>query len=309
MSGTPDHLPALTPDKVIAYLKHLGVDDDRLNKEELPLPTYELLCQIQKKHYWKVPFESISVHIPYDTSKVQDNDPIPFQKNLSKALIDPGPLIDKIVTRSRGGYCFELNGLVAMALRTLGYTITNGCARVYIHQKKDPEVAGWAWFSTSHQVTIVTIGDERYHVDVGFGEGQPETPLLLGSETSDHLMKRERLPPWPQDDEMTPLGYTLYRKLDGIYSPMYHYADQRVLPSEYFSSNWFNCTFPEAPFVERMVCTLPVQGGRKNIIYAGDEKEGAKYYMKRNGVDEEVEYLKTFGELKACLARHFAISL
>lgn len=184
MKGTPEGLPRLSVEKTMSYLRYLGVHMQESNDETLPAPTLQLLSEIQQKHTWKIPFESVSVHVLRDTQSVTDSDPIPYQQNLGKTLIGPDDLFDKIVTRGHGGYCFELNGLLSMVLRTLQYEITNMGARVYIHQNHEPQDAGWAWYSKSHQCTVVRVDDQRYHVDVGFGSGQPELPILLRSETA-----------------------------------------------------------------------------------------------------------------------------
>jgi len=61
---------------------------------------------------------------------------VPF-KNLDIAccrLFDLGPvrLFDKIVTRQRGGFCYELNGLYALLLEQLGFAVTRLAARINV---------------------------------------------------------------------------------------------------------------------------------------------------------------------------------
>lgn len=105
------------------------------------------------------------------------------------------------------------------------------------------------------------------------------------------------------------MGYTLYRKLDGgKLSPTYHYADQQVLHTEYFMANWFNCTFPDCPFVKQIVISLLVKQGRRNLIYGG-ESEGAKVWTSIVGQENSYQYLKTFGEFKQCLIEQFGLIL
>ena len=78
-----------------AYLERIGVSS--------PVePDAETLADLQERHLYTVPFENLSIHL---------GEPI---------VIEEQPLFDKIVTRRRGGFCYEVNGLFSMLLRTLG---------------------------------------------------------------------------------------------------------------------------------------------------------------------------------------------
>src|SRR5678815_122818 len=68
-------------------------------------PTAETLHQLQVAHLQSVPFENLSIHA---------NEPI---------ILNDDALFEKIVTRRRGGFCYELNGLFAALLRTLGFKV------------------------------------------------------------------------------------------------------------------------------------------------------------------------------------------
>ena len=65
----------------------------------------ELLARIQHAFLTTVPYENLDILAGI---------PLSFE---------PEALYDKIVTRRRGGYCFELNGFLAFVLRDLGYPL------------------------------------------------------------------------------------------------------------------------------------------------------------------------------------------
>ena len=67
----------------------------------------------------------------------------------------------KIVDRKRGGFCYELNGLFAALLRTLGYRVELLQARVYGNGAYGPPF--------DHMAVRVLL-DRPYLVDVGFGK-------------------------------------------------------------------------------------------------------------------------------------------
>src|SRR6266540_1131840 len=69
-------------------------------------PTAAILRELHRAHLLTVPFENLDIHL---------GRPI---------LLDQEALFDKIVTRRRGGFCYELNGLFALLLRELGFDVT-----------------------------------------------------------------------------------------------------------------------------------------------------------------------------------------
>src|SRR5258706_15925794 len=75
-------------------------------------PTAETLAALHRAHLYSVPFENLDIGLG---------------RPLSLAL---PALFDKIVTRRRGGFCYELNGLFAWLLTRLGYRVTYLSARV-----------------------------------------------------------------------------------------------------------------------------------------------------------------------------------
>src|SRR5258708_27994892 len=71
------------------------------------------LRTVHRAHQMTVPFENLSIHL---------SEPI---------SLDSGALLDKIVTRRRGGFCYELNGAFALLLQALGADVTRVAARVH----------------------------------------------------------------------------------------------------------------------------------------------------------------------------------
>ena len=79
-----------------AYLERIGYDG--------PLaPTAETLRRLHVAHLLAVPFENLSIHAG------------------EAVVLDDESLFDKVVRRRRGGFCYELNGLFAALLRSVGF--------------------------------------------------------------------------------------------------------------------------------------------------------------------------------------------
>ena len=91
--------------EVKAYLERIGYRG--------PLaPTADTLRRLHVAHLLTVPFENLSIHAG------------------ERIVLDDVSLFDKLVTRRRGGFCYELNGLFAALLRELGFQVEMLSARV-----------------------------------------------------------------------------------------------------------------------------------------------------------------------------------
>src|SRR5438874_1301375 len=75
----------------------------RINYRGEQTPTAATLRELHRAHLLTVPFENLDIHL---------GRPI---------LLDQAALFEKIVSRRRGGFCYELNGLFALLLRELGF--------------------------------------------------------------------------------------------------------------------------------------------------------------------------------------------
>src|SRR5437762_14222540 len=91
---------------------HVGAYLQRINYRGSPEPNAQTLRELHRAHMLTVPFENLDIHL---------GRPI---------TLGQAALFDKIVTRRRGGFCYELNGLFAALLRALGFDVTMLSARV-----------------------------------------------------------------------------------------------------------------------------------------------------------------------------------
>ena len=157
---------SLTP----RYLARLGMPSNTIpnaddvvamNTNNSGVATLELLQTIQELHLARIPFENTAQH------GVDADGPA--------CVTDVDATAHKILDRHRGGFCFELNGLLGEWLTELGYKVCRVPARVYTGECFQDE--------PSHMVLIVqccgcdTTATRLYYVDVGFGE-PPLQPLV-----------------------------------------------------------------------------------------------------------------------------------
>ena len=117
-------------------------------------PTLTTLTNLHRAHLFSIPYENLDIHLGR-----------PLTLELPQ-------IFDKLVTRKRGGWCFEMNGLFAWALRELGFQVTLLGAAVNRTQL-DGAARG-------HLALRVNLG-QPYLCDVGFGDGLLEpVPLTVG---------------------------------------------------------------------------------------------------------------------------------
>lgn len=85
--------------------------------------------------------------------------------------LDHESLVDKLITRNRGGYCFENNQYFFTLLKNNGYEVRRQLGRVVY--------GGSSEVPRTHQMSIVTIEQEKYLADVGFGPYVPGVAVPL----------------------------------------------------------------------------------------------------------------------------------
>ncbi len=236
------------------YLSRIGLDGREFNAD---LDSLKLL---QRSHLLAVPFENLDIH---------------WKRPI---VIDTKRFYEKIVNEKRGGFCYELNGLFNKLLISLGFKTRLISARVFNGTEHGPEY--------DHAAIIVTIGDEEYLADVGFGEFTAE-PLwfVLNEEQQDTT------------------GTFIIRRFDNDYFEVAK-RDGEAWKSQYIFNNIDRdlseftgmCDFqqysPDSHFTKGKVCSLMTENGRKTltdksfIVTLNGEKTDKQ-------VDSEDEFLAT----------------
>ena len=128
---------------------------DRIDYRGTVEPGLATLAALQAAHVCFVPFENLDVQLG---------------RSLSIGVEDA---YEKIVVNTRGGWCYEQNGLFGWALSEIGFEVTRIAATVMREQRGEASAA-------SHLCLLVKSpeSDTRYLVDVGFG-GSMIKPIAL----------------------------------------------------------------------------------------------------------------------------------
>ena len=111
----------------------------------------ETLFALQEAHLKTIPYENLDIHL-----------------GVAVGLELP-QIYDKVILQNRGGWCFELNGLLAWLLRELGFELTIQGATVVPKEVTHEQTEAILDADRDHMVLLVTVDDETYITDIGFG--------------------------------------------------------------------------------------------------------------------------------------------
>jgi N-hydroxyarylamine O-acetyltransferase len=206
---------------VDAYLARIGYTGCRE-------PTAEVLAALHRAHMLAVPFENLDIHLGVPN------------------VLDHDHVFDKIVTRRRGGWCYELNGLFALLLEALGFAVTRYSAAVVISDPPSPDFA---------HLTLRVDLDRPWLADVGFGASFTR-PLRLDDEgDQERDGKRYRLAP-AGDGRMV-----LHE--DDV--PQYAFALEPRRTEEFAEMCHRQQTEPGSHFLQAPMCTRATEEGRRTL--------------------------------------------
>jgi N-hydroxyarylamine O-acetyltransferase len=82
----------------------------------------------------------------------------------------PEAIVDKILHHDRGGYCYEVNGLFAMALQAIGVPYQFVAARPMFYPVRQPK---------THMVIVLQLDGADWLCDLGFGSYGIRSPMPL----------------------------------------------------------------------------------------------------------------------------------
>jgi N-hydroxyarylamine O-acetyltransferase len=151
--------------------------------------------------------------------------------------LDLNLIYAKLVERRRGGWCYELNGLFAWALREFGFAVTLLGSSVGAPAKGTDD-------DLDHLVLLVHLEQQPWLVDVGFGNGILEPlPLTVGEHQQDflHFRLEQQADKWyfhNQPHGGPGYGFTLLPRRYESFAPRCHALQ----------------TSPDSGFVRTTVC-------------------------------------------------------
>lgn len=243
---------------------------ERIKLKQSPTLTEDSLFQIQSSQLLQIPFENIDVLLD------------------RKIHTDLENLQNKILGNQRGGYCFELNGLLSFALEKLGFNYRPLLARVMYR--------GTTTNSRTHIILLVQIKGKQYITDVGFGGPGTYLPIHFEIDREDvqpHGTFRITRDPTHE--------FIMQKKIDDGWFNVYGFNLDTIYPADLVMSNFFTSTYPESHFRHNLIAGRHLPNGRITLL----NRQLTTNLDKVSTVHE----IATHDELIAVLTKTFGIKL
>jgi N-hydroxyarylamine O-acetyltransferase len=248
-----------------AYCRRIGYTGARE-------PTLAVLREIHRLHPQAIAFENL--------------DPILRQPT----RLDASSLQCKLIEGGRGGYCFEQNMLLSLALRAIGFDVTDLSGRVRYG------VPEGVTTPRTHMLLLIAIEGERHIADVGFGANVLTAPLRLdlrgAQETPHEPFRLVETGPFLQVEVL----------IKGEWTALYRFDLEPQSPSDLELGNWYMSTNPRSRFYDDLVVTRALPDGR----YALDRNRLALHRRDRTS---ERHVLETVADVRDALGRVFGLNV
>ena len=236
-----------------------GVCCDILNKICLSYGEYNTMTNIQKFF--------LRIGLPADM-KIEKN--FEFLKKIQLACVktiayenldildgkplslDADDLFEKIVEQGRGGYCFEVNGLLSHILKEMGFHVDDYFARYLRGETETP--------MRRHRILAVQCDDGRFFCDIGIGQPAPRYPV-----------KMEEGTPQPQFDEVykfekdAEFGWILYDLHEGQRRKFISFTEEIQYEVDFVQPSFFCEAHPSSPFNKVPMIAIKTEKGRKTL--------------------------------------------
>ena len=288
------------------YLKQLGFTESEINQSITP--DLDTLKRLQLAHLTQYPFQSVTTIL---------DRPVDLEEEA---------IYDKLVVRRLGGYCYELNGLFLSLLRQLGYEARIITGIVIINNQLEPRNA------RTHMALMVTVNEQNYLVDVGFGGLVPSAPLLFtynqDNYKADTQKDNDQLEPQIQT---TPHGrykiikddsfdnqtenpilphsqvnyerYILCCEVKSEWQMLYVFDLLPQIQMDMIVGSWYISTYPKSPFKTRLMASRLDKDGRRHTLL------NDKYQCHQLGKPSQSTILKDLNEVLTQLKEVFWIDI
>ncbi len=198
-------------------------------------PDFATVKVLMQQHLRTIPFENLNVLAG---------------KSIS---LKPEDIVDKLIHQRRGGYCYEMNGLFALALTALGLEYQWVAARPLFYPVRRPR---------THAALIVELEGVEWLLDLGFGSYGIREPMRLDllnqpvKQGYDQFMLSQEA-----DGDLA-----VQALVDGVWIKQYGFNRSPVEWVDFAPANWMNSTHPEAIFTQKNVIVLFTATGRKLLF-------------------------------------------
>lgn len=210
----------------------------RIHYEKTPRADVETLFAFQYAHMLYVPFENLDISLG------------------RKIKLDEQSLWDKIIVRKRGGFCYEVNGLFAWLLKSIGFDVT------YLNARDYHENDGTFGIDFDHLALMVKTPEDstRWLVDVGWGDNFYHPLDIDNPNEQVQGLRGYWVKPFMN-------GYQVaQRNYDGSKEDHYFFnLIPHSFPDEYLDTCTYHQTSPDSIFTKKRIISRLTEDGRISL--------------------------------------------
>jgi N-hydroxyarylamine O-acetyltransferase len=211
-----------------------------------PRPDLDTLRKLQRLHLQAIPYENLDVQ---------------FRRAVG---IELEQIYPKLVSAQRGGWCYEMNGLLGWALQRIGFRITRVAGAV-MRESLGDDMQG------NHLVLWAQL-KKTYIADVGLGDGLLEPiPVVAGEYRQGHFV---------YSLEQIDNGWWRFRNHPQGGAPSFDFQLKPASTMQLVDKCKWLQSAPESMFVQNALCLrligdrYAVLRGRSFKYMGGDEPDG-----------------------------------
>lgn len=253
-------------DKIRAFFSRIGMDENTpVHLNPVFLGRVQTACV---------------THIAYENLDILKGKPL---------SLDADALFEKIVLNGRGGYCFELNGLLAHMLGEMGFSVSERFARFLRGEKEIP--------MRRHRVTVVSLPDGDYFMDIGVGQIAPRLPIKM----EDNLVQTQNGEVYRFEKDARH-GWILWELHDGEWREYLAIPDDIAYPVDFIQPSFFCENHPDSVFNKQKMIAIKTEAGRKTI-------DGSTYKVFEGEVLKEIRENLPDCEINERLKNEFFLNI
>lgn len=253
-------------DKIKAFFSRIGMDENTLvHMNSVFLGRVQTACV---------------THVAYENLDILKGKPL---------SLDADALFEKIVLNGRGGYCFELNGLLAYMLGEMGFSVSERFARFLRGEKEIP--------MRRHRVTVVSLPDGDYFMDIGVGQIAPRLPIKMEEKLVQ--TQNEETYRFERDERH---GWILWELHDGKWREYLAIPDDIAYPVDFIQPSFFCENHPDSVFNKQKMIAIKTEAGRKTI-------DGSTYKVFEGEVLKEIRENLPDCEINERLKNEFFLNI
>ncbi len=189
------------------------------------------LSAIMRNQLFSVPFENTEV-----------------QAGLVPSLV-PEHIFTKIIERKRGGYCYEVNGIFAMALSALGIPYHFVAARPMFYPTTRPK---------THMAIVAHLDGQDWLCDLGFGSYGIRAPFPMQNLDTEIQQDHDTF----KLTKVSEREYCIQAKVDDKWANQYAFDLHPQEWVDFAPANFMNAKHPDAIFVQKLLIVQHHAEGR-----------------------------------------------